>query len=103
MLVFPNANFVNLFEITKEYNIVELVVPAKMIGRTVMNINFNKIYNVIVLTKLKLVSEINKLGVSRTIIKAGEIVTANTRIEENDILVVYGHRDDIKRMLRENE
>ena len=96
-------NFVNLFEITKEYNIVELIVPAKMIGRTVMNINFNKIYNVIVLTKLKLVSEINKLGVSRTIIKAGEIVTANTRIEENDILVVYGHRDDIKRMLRENE
>ena len=77
--------------------------PAKMIGRTVMNINFNKIYNVIVLTKLKQVSEINKLGVSRTIIKAGEIVTANTRIEENDILVVYGHRDDIKRMLRENE
>ena len=102
-LKLSNANFVNLFEITKEYNIVELVVPAKMIGRTVMNINVNKIYNVIVLTKLKLVSEINKLGVSRTIIKAGEIVTANTRIEENDILVVYGHRDDIKRMLRENE
>ena len=98
-----NASYINLFEITKEYSIIELVVPAKMIGRTIMNINFNKIYHVIVLTKLKQVSELNKLGVNRTIIKAGEIVTANTRIEENDILVVYGHRDDIKRMMKENE
>lgn len=102
-LKLSNSNFINLFEITKEYNIVEVVVPQKMVGRTVMNINFNKIYNVIVLTKLKQVSEPNKLGVNRTIIKAGEIVTANTRIEENDILVVYGHRDDIKRMLKDNE
>ncbi len=102
-LKLSNANFINLFEVTKEYNIVELIVPPKMIGRTIININFNKIYNVLVLTKLKQVSEVNKLGVNRTIIKAGEIVTANTRIEENDILVVYGHRDDIKRMLKENE
>ncbi|MHB9055797.1 MAG: potassium channel family protein [Paludibacteraceae bacterium] len=102
-LKLSSSNFVNQYEITKEYNIVELVVPQKMIGRTVMNINFNKIYNVIVLTKLKQVTEPNKLGVNRTIIKAGEIVTANTRIEENDILVVYGHREDIKRMLKENE
>lgn len=102
-LKLSNVNYVNLFEITKEYRIVELIVPAKMIGKTVMNINFNKIYNVIVLTKLRQVSELNKLGVNRTIIKAGEIVTANTRIEENDILVVYGHRDDIKRMLKDNE
>ncbi len=102
-LKLSNSKYVNLFEITKEFRIVELVVPANMVGRTVMNINFNKIYNVIVLTKLKQVSEANKLGVNRTIIKAGEIVTANTRIEENDILVVYGHRDDIQRMLKDNE
>ena len=102
-LKLSNSKYVNLFEITKEFRIVELVVPANMVGRTVMNINFNKIYNVIVFTKLKQVSEVNKLGVNRTIIKAGEIVTANTRIEENDILVVYGHRDDIQRMLKDNE
>ena len=102
-LKLSNSKYVNLFEITKEFRIVELVVPANMVGRTVMNINFNKIYNVIVLTKLKQVSEVNKLGVNRTIIKAGEIVTANTRIEENEILVVYGHRDDIQRMLKDNE
>ena len=102
-LKLSNSKYVNLFEITKEFRIVELVVPANMVGRTVMNINFNKIYNIIVLTKLKQVSEVNKLGVNRTIIKAGEIVTANTRIEENDILVVYGHRDDIQRMLKDNE
>ena len=102
-LKLSNSKYVNLFEITKEFRIVELVVPANMVGRTVMNINFNKIYNVIVLTKLKQVAEVNKLGVNRTIIKAGEIVTANTRIEENDILVVYGHRDDIQRMLKDNE
>ena len=102
-LKLSNSKYVNLFEITKEFRIVELVVPANMVGRTVMDINFNKIYNVIVLTKLKQVSEVNKLGVNRTIIKAGEIVTANTRIEENDILVVYGHRDDIQRMLKDNE
>ncbi len=101
-LKLSTASYINLFEVTKEHNIVEFIVPQKLIGRTILNINFNKVYNVIVLTKLKQVTELNKLGASRTIIKAGEIVTANTRLEENDILVVYGHRDDIKRMIDEN-
>ncbi|MFV0391193.1 MAG: potassium channel family protein [Paludibacteraceae bacterium] len=97
------VNYINLFEVTKQYNIVEIVLPEKMIGRSVLEINFNKKYNIIVLTRLKQVSELNKLGVKRTIIKAGEIVTAETVFEKNDILVVYGHKSDIKRMIDDNE
>lgn len=102
-LKLSTANYINLFEVTKEYNVVEIILPEKMIGRSVIEINFNNKYNIVVLTRLKQISELNKLGVRRTIIKAGEIVTAETVFEKNDILVVYGHKNDIKRMIDDNE
>lgn len=34
--------------------------------------------------------------------KAGEIVNAKTVLEEGDILVIYGHKNDIKKMIDHN-
>jgi trk system potassium uptake protein TrkA len=94
-----SSGFINLYEITKEHHLVEIKVPKKFIGHTIEQIGFNKNYNVIVLTKLRQVNETNLIGVSTTVMKAGEVVTAKTTLNENDILVVYGHKNDIKRMM----
>jgi len=90
---------INLFEITSEYNIVEIVVPEKFRGRSIEEIGFNKNYNIIVLTKLRQVNERNQIGISTTVIKAGEIVNAKTILYEDEIIVVYGHKNDIRRMI----
>ncbi len=94
--------YLDLFEIAKNHNIAELRVPRKLIGKSVEEIGFNKKYHVIVLTKLKQENEMNELGAPTTILKAGEIVTAKSILNQNDIIVVYGHRNDIQRMIDEN-
>ncbi len=95
--------FVNLFEITNDHSIVEIITPKKFVGQTISQIGFNKNHNIIVLTKLKKVEEKNLIGVSSTKLKAGEIVTANTILNENEIIVIYGHKEDIKKMLTDND
>ncbi|MDI9605306.1 MAG: TrkA family potassium uptake protein [Bacteroidota bacterium] len=94
--------YLDLFEIAKNHNIAELRVPKKLIGKSVEEIGFNKKYHVIVLTKLKQENEMNGLGAPTPILKAGEIVTAKSILNQNDIIVVYGHRNDIQRMIDEN-
>lgn len=94
--------YLDLFEIAKNHNIAELRVPRKLIGKSVEEIGFNQKYRVIVLTKLKQENVMNELGVPTTILKAGEIVTAESILNQNDIIVVYGHRNDIQRMIDEN-
>ena len=92
-----------MFEVAQNHNIAEVRVPRKLVGKSVKDIEFNKKYNVIVLTKLKQENVINKLGAPTTIMKAGDIITAESILNQNDIIVVYGHRNDIQRMIDEND
>lgn len=94
--------YLELFEIAKRHNIAEVRVPRKLVGKSVKEIEFNKKYNVIVLTKLKQENVVNKLGATHTIMQAGDVITAESVLNENDIIVVYGHRDNIQRMIDEN-
>lgn len=95
-------NYINLFEVSRDHYIVEILVPAKLIGKTIAESELNKKYNVIVLTKLKQISEQNEIGAKTFILKAGSIVDAKTVLEEGDIIVVYGNKNDIKAMIDKN-
>jgi trk system potassium uptake protein TrkA len=95
-------NFINLFEVTNDHYLVEALVPRKLIGKSIAGSELNKHYKVIVLTKLKQISERNEIGVKRIILKAGDIVNAETILEEGDIIVVYGDKNDIKKMIDQN-
>ena len=61
-----------------------------------------KKYNVIVLTKLKQVSEQNEIGAKTFTLNAGSVVNAETLLEEGDISVIYGNKNDIKAMIDKN-
>jgi trk system potassium uptake protein TrkA len=95
-------NYINLFEVSRDHYIVEIIVPAKLIGKTIAESELNKKYNVIVLTKLKQISEQNEIGAKTFILKAGSIVDAKTVLEEGDIIVVYANKNDIKAMIDKN-
>lgn len=91
----------NSFELNKEYSILEAHVPEKYYGKTIGEIGFNKNFNVLVLTIMRQVEEKNMIGMSRTVNKVQEHATASTVLNEDDIMVLYGKNDNIKKLLEE--
>lgn len=66
------------------------------------DVEFNKRYNVIVLTKLKKARVVNKIRATTTTFESGDIVTADSVLNVEDIIVMYGRRRDIERMIEDN-
>lgn len=95
-------DYVDLFEVTKDYNVTEMYVPKKLIGKSLKDVEFNKRYNFIVLTKLKKARVVNKIRATTTTFESGDIVTADIVPNAEDIIVVCGRRRDIERMIEDN-
>lgn len=94
---------VDSFRLTKDFSIIEAAVPERFIGKTIQEIGFNKEYTVIVLTIMKNKKERNIIGVYRKVarLEAHGIPTATTILEKDDILVLYGHNDNLNRLLQQ--
>ncbi len=96
-----SSGFLDSFELTNDYSIVEMVVPEKFAGKTIGQIGINKKYQVIVLTTLKQVKERNLIGVPKMVKKLYGTATADTVLNEGDLMVIYGHKKNIQRLLEE--
>jgi len=96
-----SGSFLDSMELTKEYSIIEMIVPEKFIGKTIGQIGFNKNYNVIVLTTLQQVKERNILGASKLTRKIFGTATASTILNKGDIMVLYGHKKNIERLMED--
>lgn len=94
-------SYLDSMELTRDYSIIEMTVPEKFVGKTIGQIGFNKNYNVIVLTTLKQVKERNILGASKFARNITGTATADTILNEGDIMVLYGHKKNIERLLEE--
>jgi trk system potassium uptake protein TrkA len=97
------TGMIDSFELTENYSIVEVKVPRKFAGKTVAEVGFNRDYNVIVLTIMKNVKERNILGLFRKVTKLSieGVATAQTLLIEGDVMVLYGHNDNISELLKE--
>lgn len=96
-----SSGFLDSIELTSDYSIIEMIVPEKFIGNTIGQIGFNRNYNIIVLTTMKQVKEQNLLGGSKIVKKIYGTATAETVLNEGDIMVLYGHKKNIRRLLEE--
>jgi len=96
-----SSGFLDSFELTSDYSIVEMVVPDKFTGKTIGQIGFNKNYHVIVLTTIKQIKERNLIGASKLVKKLYGTATAETLLNEGDVMVIYGHKKNIQRLLEE--
>jgi trk system potassium uptake protein TrkA len=92
---------IDSFEITPDYSIVEAIAPQKFVGQTIMEVGFNKNYNVVVLTTIKQREEKNSLGSIIKVNKVQGVASSKTLIDKNDILVMYGLIIDIENLLKE--
>ena len=96
------SGLVDSFELTDQHSVVEVVIKKEFAGKTIEEIGFNKDYNVIVLTKMKSVKEKSKFEVYKKASKLQieGVAKADTVLNEGDIMVLYGHNDDISKLLK---
>lgn len=94
---------IDSFELNDQYSIIEVKVPRKFSGKTVQEVGFLKNFNVIVLTTMKDVKHKNILGVFKKTFKRQiqGIATAYTILTEGDIMVLYGDKDNIQKLLHD--
>ncbi len=97
-----SISILDSFELTDNYSIVEAKVPRKFNGKSVQEIGFNKNFNVIVLTIMKNKREKTLLGLFRNKkkLEIQGIATAETILQEGDIMVLYGHNEKIQELLK---
>ena len=95
------SGFVDSFELTSNYSIIELVVPEKFVGKTIGQVGFNKNYNVIVLTTMRLVKEKNMIGIPKIVKKRSGTATASTVLNEGDVMVLYGHNKNLQNIMED--
>lgn len=95
------TNFIDSFELTEKYSIVQVSIPAKFDGMTVAEVGFSNLYNVVVLTVIKNKKDKGLLGVFRKATKLDieGVATATTLLTEGDVMVLYGHNEDIRKLL----
>jgi len=94
-----SSGFIDSFELTSDYSIVEMEVPEKFAGKTIGQIGFNKNFHVIVLTTMKQVKERNLLGKAKMVKKIYGTATAETVLNKGDAMVIYGHKKNIAKIL----
>lgn len=88
------------FELTSEYTVVEVMVPPAFDGKSLEELSLRRNYNLIVLTTLKHVKAKNKLGIETNQIEAQDLASASTILHQGDLMVVYGHTKNIKKLIK---
>lgn len=98
-----SPTIVEAFQLTNKYSVVEARVPDHFAGKTVQQIGFIKNFNVIVLTIMKEKTARNLLGLYRKVsrLEIEGVANADTLIEKDDIMVLYGENSNIKRLLEQ--
>ena len=93
------TGFVDSFELNSNYSIVEAVVPAKYVGKTIQEIGFREKYELLVLTILKNTEKQTSFGKSVVTTVLHGVPRPDTQLQAEDILVIYGYNDHIKSYL----
>jgi len=90
---------IDSFDLSENYNIIEAMIPDRFVGQSIASSNIRSEYNVNVLTILR-ANETKKIWSSnlpsRSVIG---VVSAETIMQEGDILVLFGLIKDIERLL----
>lgn len=78
------------FEIDRNYSIVEIKTPPEFIGKSVIEVDPRRNYNINIVTILRKTIRKNLLGIRTTELMSIGVVTPEEVFLEDDILVVFG-------------
>lgn len=96
-----NVDIVDSFKVSDNYSIIETKVPAKYVGKTLMEANLTNTFKVIVLTTLSLSEKKSSSG-TEIIKHASGIANSDTILRENDLLVLFGELSNIKKLIEKS-
>ena len=85
--------------VTDDYNIIEVKTPTRYVGLTIAETQIRQHYNINILSLIKMEEKLNIFGIKTKIKKVTGVVNPQTKIEEGDILLLFGHIKDIKEIL----
>lgn len=95
------SNVVDSFELNEDYTIIEAKVPADYVGKTVREVGFRREFNLLVLTIIKRVEVKSILGKTKTENQIQGVASADNKLEQDDILVIYGSNKDLQVFLKQ--
>ncbi|MCH7402488.1 potassium channel family protein [Belliella kenyensis] len=90
---------IDSLDVSDDYNIIEVQTPKRYVGLTISETKIRQDYNINILSLIKMEEKLNIFGVKSKSKKVTGVVTANTVIEEGDILLLFGHIKDINTIL----
>lgn len=90
---------IDSFELSDRYSIVKIDVPEKYEGKRLDELQLRQNYNLTVLATLSKSKKRNLLGFKQTSFEVQGIAKADTILNKDDILVVFGERKDIESFL----
>lgn len=94
------SGVVDSFELSDDFSIVEINLPAEYVGQKISEIGIRKKYNLLVLTTIKSSEVKSSIGHSKTEHKVQGVASPDLILEKDDILVVYGANKDIQSLLK---
>ncbi len=95
------SNVVDSFELNDNYSIIEAKVPNDYIGKTIRQVGFRKEFDLLVLTIIKKVEVKSVLGKTKMETQIQGVASADSILEPNDILVLYGSNKDLQVFLKQ--
>ena len=93
-------NVLDSLDISADYNIIEVKTPVRYVGLTVAETEIRQNYKINILTIIKMEEKANMFGNKTMVKKVLGVVTGNTKIEEGDILLLFGHIKDLRTVLK---
>lgn len=91
--------FIDSFELSSEYSIVKAEVPERYEGKLLSETDIRSKHNINVLAVISKTQKRNFLGLKQSTKAVKEIAKADTLLEKDEILVIFGNVKDIERFL----
>ncbi|MFO7922400.1 MAG: TrkA family potassium uptake protein [Bacteroidales bacterium] len=99
-LDFPGI--IDSFELSREYSLVEAVIPKRYIGKKLGDIKFRRNHNILLLSVMKPEIETNVIGEKRKVNVPQGVASSETVLHEGDIVVFFGKLKNIQSVLKED-
>lgn len=91
---------IETFDLDPNHSVVELELPSIFVGKTVVDVDLRKNFNLNIVTVIRKRLKRNVLGINKVTYASEGVVRPDTRFEEGDILVVFGTNQDIQSLCR---
>lgn len=90
---------VDSFQINSDYRLLEVAVPGRYVGNSIIELDLAQRYQLVLVSILKRVSKKNIFGNDNSELKVMGIVPPETILQEGDVLLLFGAPRDLENFI----